>query len=181
MAIKHWEPLLSEWSDFFTNFKQLPFTTGDIATDLYEENGNIVVKMDIPGFNPDNLEVTLEDKSLRISGSWQEKGEQPEEGERNYYLKEIKRGSFERVIRLPSPVAQDQVQAQFKDGVLTITLPKQEATTQKQKIQVARQAKPEKPTAEKAARGQGQATQEGKSNEPATKRTPSKRKQTQTT
>lgn len=99
------------------------------AVDLYEDKDNVFVKAELPGLKKEDIEVSLEDGVLTISG--ERKSEEKVEG------KEARRserfyGQFRRSISLSSEVKADQVTANYKDGVLTITLPKVEAAKPKQ-------------------------------------------------
>lgn len=123
-----------EVENFFDNFPLVSKLGGDLAVDIYEKDNNIIAEMNLPGINPDNIEVSVEDNYLKISGS---REESKEEKKKHYYSKEIRRGSFERVVRLPSSVQRDKVLAEFKNGELTITLPKsKETNSNKIKIEV---------------------------------------------
>lgn len=123
-----------EVENFFDNFPLVSKLGGDLAVDIYEKDNNIIAEMNLPGINPDNIEVSVEDNYLKISGS---REESKEEKKKHYYSKEIRRGSFERVVRLPSSVQKDKVLAEFKNGELTITLPKsKETNSNKIKIEV---------------------------------------------
>jgi HSP20 family protein len=80
--------------------------------------------------DPENVDVTFDDGLLRIAG---EKQEQREENERGYQLSERTFGSFERLINLPSAAQGDKIKAKFKNGVLTVTVPKDEMIAAKAK------------------------------------------------
>ncbi len=108
----------------------------DMAVDVYEENNNVVAEMNIPGIDPENIEVSIEDNHLRISG---EREEKQEKQEKQYHSKEIRRGSFERIVRLPAEVKTSEVDAEYKDGVLKVTMPKKEPEKgEKKRIQIRR-------------------------------------------
>lgn len=83
--------------------------------------------MNTAGIDPDKIEIAVHNNTLRVFGSRDEK-EVVED--KHYYKKEIRRGSFERIISLPSPVDQSKATAECKDGVLYIVLPKTKATKQ---------------------------------------------------
>ncbi|MCL5094291.1 MAG: Hsp20/alpha crystallin family protein [Patescibacteria group bacterium] len=102
----------------------------DLAIDLYEEKGNIIAKMSLPGINPDNIDIQIEDSYLKISGS-------REEEEKNYYYQEIRRGDFERTVKLPTTVLKDKASAEYENGVLMITIPIVEEKKAK-KIKIAK-------------------------------------------
>ena len=123
MAIVKWEPF-GELDRFFDDFPSVGMgLPGDMAVDLYEDGNNIIAEMNIPGIEPDKVDVTVEGNYLRICGT---RSEEKERKEKQFYSKEIRRGSFERALRLPSSVHEEKVEAEYKDGVLRITLPKLE-------------------------------------------------------
>jgi HSP20 family protein len=93
------------------------------ALDLYEEKDNLVVKVELPGMKREEIEVSLHEGSLSISG--ERKSEEKHE-EADVYRTERYVGRFQRTVALPTPVASDKVKAQYRDGILTITLPKTE-------------------------------------------------------
>jgi HSP20 family protein len=142
MAIIRWEPF-HEMNRFFDDdFFPVPnmFRAGwDLAVDVYEEGGSVVAEMNLPGIDPDNIEVTVEDDFLKISGSREEK---KEEKNKEYFSREIKRGSFERVVRLPATVKGDVAEAEYCDGVLRVVVPKKEEAKPK-KISVKKAKKKE--------------------------------------
>ncbi len=94
--------------------------------DVEETDKEVIVKVDLPGVNPKDVQIELQDNSLNISG----RSETEEEiKEKNYYHKERRYGSFQRQVPLPCPVIPEDAKAKAQDGVLTITLPKKEADT----------------------------------------------------
>lgn len=99
------------------------------ALDVYEEKENFVVKAELPGMKKEDIDVSLHAGSLSISG--ERKSEAKEE---NSEVCRTERyfGRFQRTVTLPAPVAADKVKAQYKDGILTITLPKTEEAKPKQ-------------------------------------------------
>ena len=99
------------------------------ALDLHEDNDNFVVKIELPGMKKDDIDVTLEDGALSISG--ERKSDEKFEGA-EVYRSERFFGRFQRTVTLPAPVAADKIKAQYKDGVLTVTLPKTEEAKPKQ-------------------------------------------------
>jgi len=99
------------------------------ALDVYEDKDNFVVKAELPGMKREEIEVSLQDGGLSISGE-RKSEEKYEEGE--VYRAERFFGKFQRTVTLHTPVAVDKVKAQYKDGILTITLPKTEEAKPKQ-------------------------------------------------
>ncbi len=93
------------------------------ALDVYEEKENFVVKAELPGMKKEEIEVSFHDGSLSISG---ERKSESKHEEAEVYRAERFFGRFQRTVTLPAPVAVDKVKAAYKDGVLTITLPKTE-------------------------------------------------------
>ena len=93
------------------------------ALDLYEEKDNLVVKAELPGMKREDIEVSLHEGSLSISG--ERKSEQKHE-DAEVYRAERFFGRFQRTVTLPTPVAADKVKAEYKEGILSITLPKTE-------------------------------------------------------
>jgi HSP20 family protein len=94
------------------------------ALDLHEDKDNFIVRAELPGLKREDIAVSLHEDALVISG--ERKVEKVEEGvevqrQERYY------GKFQRVLSLAEPVAADKVKAEYKDGVLTVTLPKTEA------------------------------------------------------
>lgn len=92
-----------------------------LAIDMYEKNGNIIAKMDIPGIDPNDIEVEIEDGQLHIFGERKAKEEIKEE---NYYYKETEYGRFDRLVSLPSDIDKAGMSYEIIDGVLTVTIPK---------------------------------------------------------
>jgi len=93
------------------------------ALDLYEDKENLFVRIELPGMKKEEIEVSLHDGSLSIAG---ERKSEEKFKDAEVYRAERFFGRFQRTVTLPSPVAMDKVKAQYKDGVLTITLPKTE-------------------------------------------------------
>ncbi|MDD5638878.1 MAG: Hsp20/alpha crystallin family protein [Candidatus Pacebacteria bacterium] len=91
------------------------------ALDVYETDKEVVAELNAPGFDPDKIEATIEDQCLRVRGTMEK---EKETKKREYWRKEIRHGSFERLVRLPCPVDEKKIKASYKKGVLTITMPK---------------------------------------------------------
>jgi HSP20 family protein len=98
--------------------------------DVKEEDNRIVVSAELPGMDQKDIDVTVTNDSIRISG---EKKHEEKEEEKGYYRHETSYGSFERIIDLPAEVDEDKVEAEFSKGVLTIRLPKSEEAQAKHK------------------------------------------------
>ncbi len=93
------------------------------ALDMVENTDDFVVTVDLPGVSQDDVDLSVADNVLTIKG---EKKGGNESEERNYFRKETWEGSFQRTVSLPQGVDPDNVHAEMKDGILTITLPKRE-------------------------------------------------------
>src|SRR5437870_2497075 len=93
------------------------------ALDIYEDKDNLIVKAELPGMKKEEIDLSLHDGSLSISGE-----RKSEEKYRDAEANRTERffGRFQRTVALPVRVAVDKVQAQYKDGILTVTLPKSE-------------------------------------------------------
>ena len=100
----------------------------NLALDVAEKGDVFTVKASLPGISPDDLNVTLEDNVLTIQGEVKE-DETIEES--NYHIRERRTGSFSRSVRFPVPVEGDKVEAEYENGVLTLSIPKAEAVKPK--------------------------------------------------
>jgi len=97
------------------------------AIEISEEKEQVIIKAEIPGLKKEELQVSLSDSFLTISG---ERKEEEEKKGKGYYYSERSYGSFSRSIQLPVEVKADKVSASFKDGVLEVRLPKTEQAKQ---------------------------------------------------
>ncbi len=93
------------------------------SLDLAETDGEIEIKMEVPGIKPEEIDIEVRGDSLHVSGRHEE---ETEEKGKTYHRIERRSGSFNRTVPLPCPVNESKVTAQCRDGVLTITLPKTE-------------------------------------------------------
>ncbi|MFN3406978.1 MAG: Hsp20/alpha crystallin family protein [Caldimicrobium sp.] len=91
------------------------------AVDVSETEDEIIVKADLPGVKPDDIEINIVDNILTIKG---EKKRETEEKKENFYRVERFYGSFMRSIQLPVEIDREKIKAQYKDGVLKVVLPK---------------------------------------------------------
>ncbi len=130
-----WRPFGERFFDEDFPVATLPKFGWDLAVDIYEKNGNVIAEMNLPGIDPDKIDISVEDGYLTVSGSREEKEESKEE---DYYSKEIKRGSFERTVKLSHAVKKDKADASYKDGVLKITIPKDEKKEGTVKVKVTK-------------------------------------------
>ena len=100
-----------------------------LTLDVNDKGDSYVVEADIPGINPDDIEVTMHQNTLTISG--ETKQVEAPEGTKNV-LNERRYGAFRRSITLPSGINVDKAEAQYNNGVLTLTLPKSEESKPRQ-------------------------------------------------
>lgn len=132
--------------DFQTGFWQAPFyrTLPDIdsiwrrdlgfnvtpAIDIVEKDKAFEVTAELPGLDAKNIDVQLSDGMLTIKG---EKQEEKEEKTKDRYVSERRYGSFRRTLQVPGGVDAEKIEASYKSGVLTLTLPKSPEAQKKQK------------------------------------------------
>ena len=119
-----WEPERLFEDLFYRSFPLNLFSQGVMPlVDLYEKENEVVVKVELPGIKPEEVEVSLDNNLLTIRG---EKKKENEVKKRNYYRLERSYGAFQRIVELPVNVKGESAKANYKDGVLEIELPKAE-------------------------------------------------------
>ncbi len=136
MAIVRWEPfrdLLTTQREFDRLFKEafspmsgeteLSTRSWAPPVDIYETEDAIVLKAELPGVDAKDVEVRVEDNNLYLKG---ERKFEKEVKEQNYHRVERSYGSFARSFSLPNSISADKVKAEFRDGLLTLTMPKRE-------------------------------------------------------
>ena len=143
MAITRWNPtseLMSAWNDFDRLFNRLTRNVDDDesmtnvgtwrpAIDIDEREKEYVVSAEIPGIDKDDINISIKDNVLTLKG--EKKVEKEDKGDNRYY-RERMYGSFQRMIRLDNEIDADNVEANYDNGVLHITLPKTKETMHKQ-------------------------------------------------
>ena len=102
------------------------------AMDVYETDDEVVVTVELAGLSAEDVDVSVEDSTLTVSGSREFSSEVNEE---NYHRIERRYGAFSRAVSLPSQVDTSKVDARFEDGVLTVDVPKIDKATPK-RIQI---------------------------------------------
>lgn len=121
--------LHEEMDDLFSRIsEEWPFARGLLghwwtAVDMFDEADKLLIKAELPGLDNEDIDIAIEGNSLIISG---EKKEQAEDKGRDYYCAERRYGSFRRELFLPGSVDTDNIEASYRDGVLTLTVPKTE-------------------------------------------------------
>ena len=105
-----------------------PSDAGSLALDMYETDDAVVVKSAIPGVKPEDIDISIIGDVLTIKGETKFEEEVKDE---NFVRREMRYGSFARTVSVPVSVVADKAEAEFDNGVLTLTLPKAEETKPK--------------------------------------------------
>jgi len=149
MSLIRWDPFddlasLREsmdklFDEFFTHRPErrrgTPPTVWQPAIEAYETDNDVVVRAEMPGIDPKNVEISVTEDTLTIRG--EAKSEQ-EDRRRNYYRRELRYGAFLRSIALPAGVQGDKASATYKNGILEVKVPKSERAKPKTvKVEVA--------------------------------------------
>jgi HSP20 family protein len=119
------EQMSEQFEQSSSQWEQTPFGFGGgeaMSVDVEERDDEFVVTADVPGFDKDEIDVQLADDTLEIAADHEETREEKAEGK--YIRQERSRRSMSRSVRLPEPVEESDVAAKYKNGVLTVTLPK---------------------------------------------------------
>ena len=98
------------------------------AVELVDHDDKMTLRVSIPGIDKENVDVSVTRDTVKISGKFEDKKEDKGNG---YYISELNYKEFERMINLPVPVQNDQVVAEYNDGVLVLDLPKLEEVKNK--------------------------------------------------
>src|SRR5229473_4450551 len=127
--------LQDRFTSLFENFAETPgkeqLAAGSFvpAVDVYEDEHNLVLKLEIPGVNEEDLNVSLENNTLTVQG---ERKFEKEEKEENFHRIERRYGSFLRTFRVPNTVDSEHVDAQYEKGVLKLSFAKRAEAKPKQ-------------------------------------------------
>jgi HSP20 family protein len=127
MSLIKWTPFFPEYDDMDKMMSEmLPAVRGNQygftpALDMYEDKDNVVIETQLGGIDPEKVDISIENNILTIKGESEKKSEIDE---KNYYRKEIRRGSFYRTVSMPTKVDGDKASAVNEDGILKITIPK---------------------------------------------------------
>ncbi len=100
---------------------EMDLQKGGISVDITDHGDQLVVTADLPGFEKDDIDITLRDTRLRIVAETESKVEEDDE---QYIRRERRQRSVSRTVTLPEPVDESGVSARHRNGVLTVTLPK---------------------------------------------------------
>jgi HSP20 family protein len=143
MALVRWEPLreLAALQNEMSRFLGSTLGEGNgqqkgwvPAVDVWETENEVVYAFDVPGIPEDKISIELEDNALTVSG---ERERTKEVSDERFYRFERRFGSFSRTIGLPQNVSEDQVKADYRDGVLEVRVAKPE-TPKPRRIQIGR-------------------------------------------
>ncbi len=93
------------------------------AVDVFDKKTELVIKAEIPGATKEDISLTIEKNTLTLKGEIKKDEEAADEG---YYVRERAYGHFSRTVKLPVEVSSEKAAASFKDGILTVILPKKE-------------------------------------------------------
>ena len=136
-ALTRWEPfaelgeLRGRFDRMFDELVDRGERTWTPAIDVVRDNGNIVVRADVPGIKPEDVKIEVKDDILTVSGSHEER---KEEKDKDYLRRERRYGSFHRSMALPAGVEAKKIKAKTHDGVVEVVIPlpketKEEAVT----------------------------------------------------
>ncbi|MGA2453139.1 MAG: Hsp20/alpha crystallin family protein [Solirubrobacteraceae bacterium] len=136
-ALTRWEPfaelgeLRSRFDRMFEELAEGRERAWMPAVDVERDNGNLVVRADVPGIKPEEVKIEVEDDILTVSGQHEER---KEEKDKHFLRRERRYGSFSRSMALPSGVDAKKIKAKTHDGVVEVTIPlpkeaKKEAVT----------------------------------------------------
>ncbi|WP_333875922.1 Hsp20/alpha crystallin family protein [Methylobacter sp.] len=103
--------------------------TGFPKVDILDHDNNIEVQAALPGVKKEDLDVSVTNQAITIRTSTKQEKKEEEKGK--YFRREISRGEFQRTLSLPDNVNGEQAKASFKDGILTVTIPKSEKNKRK--------------------------------------------------
>jgi HSP20 family protein len=124
-ALTRWEPF-AELGDLRSRFDRMfdqlarPEQGWTPAIDVVRDDGNLVLRADVPGIKPDEVKIEVEDGILTVTGEHEQSGE---EKNTNYVRRERSYGSFSRSLALPSGIDAGAIKATAKDGVVEVTIP----------------------------------------------------------
>jgi len=121
------DPFDALWDSFFNNVRE--HSEVGFRTDVKEKDDNYIIDAELPGMNKDDIKVEMEDNYLTISANNENYEEEEKEG---YIRRERRRGSYCRSFYIEN-IKEDEIEAEYNDGILEIRLPKEEQTVTKKK------------------------------------------------
>lgn len=123
------EEMARSWSE------ESAFVSSSVRVDLEDRDDEFVLTAELPGFEKDDIDVRVTDRTLRLEAEHTEETEEEEEG--GFVRRERHHASIARSISLPEPVEADDISATFNNGVLTVRLPKREPVTEGTQIEIS--------------------------------------------
>jgi HSP20 family protein len=135
MSLTRWQPLKEmmtlrdAMNHLFDESVFQPLTLGgvngnNVPLDIIEQENELLVRAAVPGFDPEQIDISIQGDVLTLQGKMEEQHEDKRE---NYHLREYRSGSFHRSVRLPVGVDADSARAEVRNGMLTLHLPRAEA------------------------------------------------------
>jgi HSP20 family protein len=103
------------------------------SVDVFEKEGNLVIRAELPGVEQEDVDITVQDRVLTISGQRKEEQERERDG---YYVRERRQGAFSRSVMLPQGVDEGNIRARYEDGVLEVTVEGVAAVREPRRIQI---------------------------------------------
>ncbi|MDO8668094.1 MAG: Hsp20/alpha crystallin family protein [bacterium] len=133
MPIIKWTPFLEPFEDMNKMFEDYMPARGGFtglvpAVDVYQDKDKVYVETQLAGIDPEKVDISIENDVLIIKGENEKKSEVED---KNYYRKEIRRGSFYRSVPLPTHVIGEKASAEAVNGILKISVPKAPGTKPK--------------------------------------------------
>ncbi|NLJ86553.1 MAG: Hsp20/alpha crystallin family protein [Firmicutes bacterium] len=126
MSLMPWRPLRELSKDMLELFEHNPLQYLDLRpprVDVYQTEEEVIITAEIPGVDKKDLDVYVDESTVKLAGQFRQSDEFRDE---HVYRSERRYGSFSRSIPLPTEVKSDKAKAEYKDGVLSITIPKKE-------------------------------------------------------
>ncbi len=132
------ERMQEQFEEIARNWNEEPLklesSMSPVNVDLEDRDEELVLTAELPGFDPEDIEVRVTDRTLRLEAEYEETKEYEESGE--YIRQERHRASAVRSVSLPEPVETDDILASYENGVLTVRMPKSEPVTKGTKIDI---------------------------------------------
>jgi HSP20 family protein len=137
MPIIPWRPFweIERWFEEFWP-EEWEFRFPKIRTprmDIYEKDDKVIAEVELPGVDPENIEVEVKDNILSVSAKGKEVKEEKGKG---YYKREMGERYFKREVLLPTEVVEEKAEAEYENGILKVTIPKAKPKEEKKKIKI---------------------------------------------
>ncbi|MFB6356660.1 MAG: Hsp20/alpha crystallin family protein [bacterium] len=116
--------------------KRWSLTNWSPRSDIYEEGDELVFDVETPGFDKEDLDVSLQENRLLIEGKRTRETSEEDE-DRNYFRTERQVGTFQRAFNLPDAVSHEEVEADYDDGLLQVRVPSPDQSTSDEQIEIS--------------------------------------------